>query len=447
MQKTSFCALLLLAGASILAAIGVLLLLQVEPWQLLGVSAAVIGVVLYLLQARLRKDFADMRKFAEELSPQNRKLRFGALGTADLNDVAQKLNQALESYDSAIGHLALHRAELRLLLNTLGDPLWSQDDAGKVLWANAPFQKIFPAFDPKRNKHFREIIRDPELRDAIVSAGTAREQLPPALNLAGHSYILSSSHSISNRRHVFILHNIDAIDKAARMKKDFIVNLAHELRTPLTAIKGFTEAMSETPEQDHSRHQKIILNHTNRLIHLIRDLEQLIRLESTSRLEAREIELEPFLANLSLILEPDLQAKGLNLSIALESGLERMVCDPFRFEQIFINLAQNSLRYTDTGGIRIRGSREGENTVFEISDTGQGIPAGHLDRIFERFYVADPSRNRGLSGTGLGLAIVKHIVLLHQGEISVSSEMGKGTTFRISIPPLTERRLEDDQTH
>ena len=122
----------------------------------------------------------------------------------------------------------------------------------------------------------------------------------------------------------------------------------------------------------------------------------------------------------------------------LEDGLERMVCDPFRFEQIFINLAQNSLRYTDTGGISIRGFREGQNAVFEVADSGRGIPAEHLDRIFERFYVADPSRNRGLSGTGLGLAIVKHIVRLHQGEITVSSEMGRGTTFRISIPPLPE---------
>jgi len=437
--------MLLLAGGLILTADVVLAWLNAGPWLLVSVSAVVTGLALFLVHTWLSRDLRQLRNRAEELSPQDRKLRFGELRTAELHTMAQKLNQALASFDRAIGHLAVHRAELRLLLNTLEDPLWSQDDAGKVLWANAPFKKLFPAFDPSREQPFREIIRDPELLEAILSSPTARDQLPLSLSIAGHDYILSSSHSVSNRRYVFILHNIDAMEKTARMKKDFIVNLAHELRTPLTAIKGFTEAMQETPGQDHNRHQKIILSHTNRLIHLIRDLEQLIRLESTSRLEAREIELGPFFANLSLILEPDIQAKGLSLSVELEDGLERMVCDPFRFEQIFINLAQNSLRYTDTGGISIRGGKEGATTVFTVSDTGRGIQAEHLDRIFERFYVADPSRNRGLSGTGLGLAIVKHIVLLHQGEITVNSETGRGTTFRISIPPLAERHNEADQ--
>ena len=445
MNKTSLGTLLLLAGVVILAAVAVLALLDVGPWLLISVSAGVAGIALYLVHFWLNRDLRHLWKRAEELKPQERKLRFGELRTSELHDLAQKLNQALASFDQAIGHLAVHRTELRLLLGTLEDPLWSQDDDGNVLWANAPFHKLFPAFDSSREQSYREIIRDPELQEAILSSGNAGEQLPLSLNIAGHSYMLSSSRSVSNRRYVFILHNIDAMERTARMKKDFIVNLAHELRTPLTAIKGFTEAMQDTPGQDHTRHQKIILSHTNRLIHLIRDLEQLIRLESISRLEASQIELKPFFANLSLILEPDIQAKGLSLSVELEEGLERMVCDPFRFEQIFINLVQNSLRYTDTGGITIHVGKEGENTVFTISDTGRGIQNEHLDRIFERFYVADNSRNRDFSGTGLGLAIVKHIVVLHHGEISVSSEMGRGTTFKISIPPLAERKNESNQ--
>jgi two-component system phosphate regulon sensor histidine kinase PhoR len=102
---------------------------------------------------------------------------------------------------------------------------------------------------------------------------------------------------------------------------------------------------------------------------------------------------------------------------------------------------QNSLRYTDKGYISIKSRKEENKVIFEVSDTGTGIAPEHLDRIFERFYVADPSRSRSRNGTGLGLAIVKHIVLLHHGEITVSSTLGEGTTFKITLPQIN---LESD---
>ncbi|MCB5247493.1 MAG: hypothetical protein LHW57_05665 [Candidatus Cloacimonetes bacterium] len=438
MGKTSLKQLLLTAGALILAAIALFTLLRVGAvWQILVPGLICCAALLYVY-FRISADLRSMVDQAREINPQSRGRRFGKLRTAELDDLGRGLNRALDSLDGAIGHLAVHREELRLLLNTLEDVLWSQDDEGTVLWANEPFHKLFPVYDPRRQQRFWELIREPQLLAAIRNSGNAGKEEPADISIAGHSYLLSSSHGAGNQRHVFILHNIDSIQNTARMKREFIVNLAHELRTPLTAIKGFTESIRDTPGQEHSRQHKIILSHTNRIIHLIRDLEQLIRLESSSLLQAKEIGLLSFFANLRLILEPEIQEKGLSLDIELAPGLQRLVCDPFRFEQIFINLVQNSLRYTDTGGISIRCRREGDSTVFEVADTGRGIPAEHLDRIFERFYVADPSRNRSFSGTGLGLAIVKHIVRLHQGEITVSSEIGRGTTFKITIPPLAE---------
>jgi two-component system phosphate regulon sensor histidine kinase PhoR len=95
---------------------------------------------------------------------------------------------------------------------------------------------------------------------------------------------------------------------------------------------------------------------------------------------------------------------------------------------------QNSLRYTDKGTILIKSQKEGNKVIFEVSDTGTGIAPEHLSRIFERFYVADPSRSRSRNGTGLGLAIVKHIILLHHGDITVTSKLGEGTTFKLTLP-------------
>jgi two-component system phosphate regulon sensor histidine kinase PhoR len=126
----------------------------------------------------------------------------------------------------------------------------------------------------------------------------------------------------------------------------------------------------------------------------------------------------------------------------LEDHLPIFECDPFRFEQIFINLVQNSLRYTDQGGITIECKRQSDAITFTVSDTGSGIDPVHLPRIFERFYVGDPSRNRKLTGTGLGLAIVKHIVLMHGGTICANSSPGKGTSIEMSFPLTNTYAIE-----
>ena len=130
------------------------------------------------------------------------------------------------------------------------------------------------------------------------------------------------------------------------------------------------------------------------------------------------------------------EEKGLYLKIELDEDLPYLTCDPFKLEQVFINLVQNSLRYTITGGITIRSQKLKNEALFEVCDTGTGIDNIHLPRIFERFYVADPARNKTQSGTGLGLAIVKHIVQLHQGSITVQSELGKGSVFSVFLPLL-----------
>jgi two-component system phosphate regulon sensor histidine kinase PhoR len=144
--------------------------------------------------------------------------------------------------------------------------------------------------------------------------------------------------------------------------------------------------------------------------------------------------LSPFFENLELILNPMVQDRNLALILTLSPDLPRFSCDPFKLEQVFINLVQNSLRYTDQGGITIKCSVDENQLLIEVADTGKGIEPLHLPRIFERFYVADPARNRQQSGTGLGLTIVKHIVLIHNGTIEAFSNPGEGTSFRISLP-------------
>ncbi|HNX38451.1 MAG TPA: ATP-binding protein [Candidatus Cloacimonadota bacterium] len=433
-HKPSLTRLLILGHALVLAVLTVILALNFPPEIILGLLVLELLVIIIFLRVLLKRRNDQISIVAKRVGEGEQSLRFPDPGWEEFDRSGRDLNRMLDRLDSTIGHLAVHREELRLVLSSIEDVLWSQSYEGALEWVNEPFRELFGAYDPLLKQYYWEVIRDPSLLDCIRNSDSADVKQSQDIQLLGHSYILSISRNDSTKRKVFILNNIDAIQEAAQMKKDFIVNLAHELRTPLTAVKGYTEAMQEDPGGEHSRYLRIIQSHTERLIHLISDLEQLIRLESVSELVTRDISLDAFFANLKLILEPELAEKGLYLRIVPESGMSRLVCDPYKFEQVFINLVQNSLRYTESGGVTIRVRAAEETVNIEVSDTGRGIEEQYLPRIFERFYVADPSRNRSQSGTGLGLAIVKHIVLLHHGTISVTSSVGEGTTFRLGIP-------------
>lgn len=434
MDKRSLLRNMLFAHVILLGTLAVLLVMKVPDYITILCIAAVSSMILMFLSRSLRKQYTLISQVAEQIALGDHSQRIPSLELDEFDHLGQNLNTMLGKLDNTIHHLAVHREELRLVLSSIDDVLWSQNPDGRLVWANQAFQEMFAAYDAKQRQFYWEVIRDPMLLKHIKDSDNAGEKLLTELQCDGHDYLLSGTKNDAARRRVFILQDIAPIRQATQMKKDFVVNLAHELRTPLTAIKGFTEAMQEKPDQDNSRYLKIINNHTMRLIHLISDLEHLIRLERTSELEKQDIDLNTFFENIRLIISPSIEEKALKLSISLDSRLPRITCDPFKLEQVFINLVENSLRYTTKGEICITSKALDNEILLEFSDTGRGIEANHLPRIFERFYVADPSRNRSQSGTGLGLAIVKHIVLLHHGRIEVQSELGVGTKFLIYLP-------------
>jgi two-component system phosphate regulon sensor histidine kinase PhoR len=144
--------------------------------------------------------------------------------------------------------------------------------------------------------------------------------------------------------------------------------------------------------------------------------------------------LKKLIENISRIFEQQVKEKHLSFAIDVQEDTPVIKADPFKLEQMFINLIDNAIKYTEKGGITVSVHHTPSVVSVVVQDTGIGIPAEHLQRIFERFYVVDKSRSKKLGGTGLGLSIVKHIVLLHGGKIDVDSAAGKGTKIAITIP-------------
>lgn len=223
------------------------------------------------------------------------------------------------------------------------------------------------------------------------------------------------------------------------VRTDFVANVSHELKTPLTLIKGYIETLEDRALNDKEKARKfisIIKEHTQRLENIIEDLLSLSELElSKDSLSKTEFNLKGLIDEVTLSFGYALDAKRQILSINQHGNDFRIKADKDRIEQVIVNLVDNAIKYTNEAGrISISLVEQPSEVTFTVSDNGIGIPKEDIDRVFERFYRVDKARSRELGGTGLGLGIAKHIVLAHRGNISVESEIKKGTKVIVRLP-------------
>jgi two-component system, OmpR family, phosphate regulon sensor histidine kinase PhoR len=234
---------------------------------------------------------------------------------------------------------------------------------------------------------------------------------------------------------VFI--DITRLERLELVRQEFLSNVSHELRTPLTAVITFADTLEDGGLDDPETARgflNIIRRNAERMRALIEDITELSSIESGgARVEVREVRLFPVVQETFAALA----AKADALGVTLHNGVppEATVrADRRRLEQLLTNLVDNAVKFNRRGGaVTVGLEREGRDRI-SVSDTGEGIPAEHLSRLFERFYRVDRARSRAAGGTGLGLAIVKHLARAHGGEVSVRSTPGEGSTFTIELP-------------
>jgi signal transduction histidine kinase len=218
-------------------------------------------------------------------------------------------------------------------------------------------------------------------------------------------------------------------------RSEFFANISHELRTPVTYLEGYAKIVKDglyENEEQKQQYLNIIYEESGRLTHLIQDLFELSKMEEGKfNLSLEWIDLSEVLENISERVRYKALQKRLDLKMDVQRQLPIVYADGLRMEQIFLNLLDNAIRYTDHGSITVRMYKKADNVVIVIEDTGKGIPAEDLPYIFERFYRVEKSRSREHGGTGLGLAIVKMLVELQGGSIQAHSEQGQGTRFEL----------------
>ncbi|OGS22171.1 MAG: hypothetical protein A3J83_03705 [Elusimicrobia bacterium RIFOXYA2_FULL_40_6] len=353
----------------------------------------------------------------------------------EFKQLADSFNYMTAEVKSSFENVSRQKEELDSIISSIheGLALIGRDD--KIILCNNAFKNIAgTGGETIESKLYWEIFRDPKLSELIKSTRKDNKYQTGETELNNKPVLLSVTGLETNDEIVLLLRDITESKKLEAVKKDFVANVSHELKSPLTAIKGFVETMEEEDEIN-KHYMEVIKRNIDRLMSIVQDLSLLSNLESpVEKTEFQNVGLKELIVSVTKIFEKQISGKNLRLKLDFEKNLPSITADPFKLEQLFVNLLDNAIKYTDKGEITVSAAQFGAFIKIEVADTGIGVPREHLSRIFERFYVVDKSRSRKLGGTGLGLSIVKHIVLLHKGSITVDSLSGKGTKFVINLP-------------
>ncbi len=417
------------AGALLVFTPGRVAAVIVLGWFVLG------GLLLFFLYRSTEHQLRDCTRAFERFGKGDFTARLEPGSHPVLRELARAFNESAFRTGELVRQLEAERETFDATIAAMRDGVLVADRFGRITLANQAFLRLCGRESVVGLFHW-EAIRDPALAEAVRSAGTLAQSQPRPIELDGRTWLCAAARLDRPDSVLVTFHDVTEMERVIRMKRDFVRNVAHELRTPLTAIKGFVETMEEHVSDANRRPLAIVQRHTDRLVQMVKDLALLAEVEDDS-VRAPEFEpvaLDALLGDVVALFEPRAREKGLELRLEIEPSASRVQADRFKLEQVFVNLVDNAVNYTEKGSVTVRLRREGDRLAVDVADTGIGIERRHLDRVFERFYVADKSRSRRAGGTGLGLAIVKHITALHGGEVTVQSVLGEGSVFTVHLP-------------
>ncbi|HUK62840.1 MAG TPA: ATP-binding protein, partial [Dongiaceae bacterium] len=420
---------------------------DVALWRALWLAAALVLLlaagVTYWLLGRTTRRIVELERVARRLGTGETELRARTLPADEIGRLGAALNDKAGELRSRLASLQRERDQRERVLAHIGDGVALLDADGTVAHANRSLATVLGlALPPEPGTRFEDVVRVPELADLLARARAGGLTVEQDLRLwAPHERLLrvtatplagEGAHAV-----LLVLRDQSEAERLDRVRRDFVANVSHEVKTPLTSVRGYAETLLEGGLEDPEHREgfvRVIRDQATRLQELVDDLLSLSELE---RPEAR-LRIERF--DLRALIERQLagladRAAHAGLGLELTPGeAEWVEADRARLEQVVANLLDNALKYTERGVVTVTLEGDASHVACTVVDTGSGIPAEDLDRIFERFYRVDKARSREKGGTGLGLSIVKHILALHEGRVTVESAPGRGSRFRFVIP-------------
>lgn len=388
----------------------------------------------FLFSRGLTRPMRQLILASKQVAAGNFAARVRVRSSDEWKDLAASFNAMTSDIKTLFDDLQKRKEELDNIMSSMQEGLLVLDRAGRIVLSNGSAKSIIGQ-EALEGKYFWEMVRMTPFVDLVRRVKEEKKSLTEEILFGDRHVLCRASYLPAQDGVVVTLHDITEIQELARIKKDFVLNVSHEMRTPLTAIRGYAETLEDLADDRTRSHVETIIRHTDRLIRIMEDLISLAALEEKGVVsEAERVILKEIAENVIRIFEPKAKEKNLELRLEAADDLPSINGDPFRLEQMLINLVDNAIKYTEEGSVRVRLEKAEGGVAVRVEDSGIGIPEEDQSRVFERFFVVDKSRSRKTGGTGLGLSIVKHIVQLHGGRIELKSTPGVGSAFRVFLP-------------
>jgi signal transduction histidine kinase len=400
-----------------------------------GLLALVGALVLASLFARsVSQPVVELRDVARAIASGDLHRRPALSAPGEVGDLATALHRMAEQLANRLDALEADDQLMTAVLESLEEGVIALDERGSVIRINERARSLLGVAMPL--PFARELLpREPTLREAIDLALGGHSTTPAEVTL--HDRRVSvASRPLATGGGVVTVFDLTILRRLEAVRRDFVANVSHELKTPLTAVSGYAETLldDEIPLEQRRRFIETIRDNATRMQRIVDDLLDLSRIESGGwRPNVALVDVGGVVIDVFTAVQPAAAAKGLALVSDVAPDATHVRVDPTAFRQILTNLVENAVRYTREGSVTLRTRRSPEGVWVEVTDTGIGIAAEHLPRIFERFYRVDAGRSRAEGGTGLGLAIVRHLVDAHGGRIDAQSVVGRGTTIGVLL--------------
>ena len=410
------------------------------------VNLAVAGLT-FVLSAHVMEPIAALTKSAQAIASGNYTSALRVKRQDELGTLANSFNLMSEQFSAREQQLRESNQRLEAVLGGMAEGVIAVDERDRVILANAAAAELlgFTMADVE-SLSLLEVVRHHMLQQ-LVTDTRATESLQRA-ELEVHSgsenrRVLDVQSTplpdTSPQRVILVLHDVTNLRRLESMRKEFVANVSHELKTPLSSIRAYAETLSAGAVND-PEHRGTFLHRieeqADRLNNLIQDLLSLSRIESGRQTyDIATVNVADILTTCIAENQDAANLKRIHLSYSDIQQDLRIQADEEGLAQIINNLIGNAIKYTPEGGEVTVVLRQQDSTIcMDVRDTGIGIDEEHLTRVFERFYRVDKARSRELGGTGLGLAIVKHLAQAFGGNVTVTSQPTKGSTFTVQLP-------------
>lgn len=413
-------------------------------WQIAALSMF-LGIVLVCLMTgflvyHTAKPLKELTDAAEKISGGDYSCRVGGTFKDEVGQLAKSFNAMARNTENAVSQLKSQQSRLEGVLQGMDDGVLAIGKGNEILFLNQSARRLLEnenlsvgnqlAGSLLINK-IAAIMKDAVEKNSVTKQSIAAEQ---GKQFTVYTAPIPGQKTASA---LAVLSDVTRLRKLERLRSEFVANVTHELKTPLTSIRGSIDLLKSADRDEKTRRYfyDVLDIEAERLQNLIDDMLTLSQIENAKEdPTVRPCSVKEAVQKCIERIQPAADKNQIKITVDMDDGL-LVLSSPTRLQQLFGNLIENAVKYNvPRGNVTITAIKQKKTVIVHVSDTGIGIAKEHFGRLFERFYRVDASRSREIGGTGLGLSIVKHLAVLYGGEVSVESEVGKGSVFTVRLP-------------